>query len=984
MVDPGQSLLDHLNKQHQARQARASFKGAPKIGTGGRFIAPKAKGPGTTFSAPKPQSSGGGGGFFHDIGNVVHTVTHGVEHGANWTRSKGDLAAHDIQAMPAGFVKTGEALSHDAAHVGGLVNKGLGLKQSSYEKAHSHGWETPGIGKAIAKGTYDSVRHPLRDPFQGLLTAFAVASLGAGAAARVAGGAARVGEAADEASLASKIGAAAKGVAEKPKMPNRIIDRPALRINKQDQIESASTPTQLTASQKPLVRAAQELHDRILQRSLWKHNTADNTTSLVNKYANRRIGHSISETNRRTENMAQGDAMAIQAAGHGVGRIGRKRIDTLTRQEANHAILLRDWNALPHEYRDALDKANAGLPETPAVNKLSNLMHDIHMKDVLRLDKKGDVVINKAKYPALHAASKLTGASQKAREAVIKDYGLMQPESMAARRDLPGEIIGTGRSGKGYTNLATSEKDLPRYPRPAGESGGVIGKKQGFIRKTVHATGEGILKGLVPDDTIAGIARSFKQAMSYKQAMDARHELWKGGSDVSRHASDVFIRDPFKPVKPLSQEAAVNMGKEMSTLHTLPDDQGLEQAFRQHMDDVIHPRKAGRAGIEAEGGRYVSRHAVGDLGKTGAPRGTIARKMDAFNSAVTTGTVYAKPSHVPQRYVTDAITSLFSGALTSRKTGQFVKNLEKSLTPQEHMAWEQATGLHGYLALPHEGESLAARSATKGANFFAQHVDARFRRMNLAHEAQKVGINTPQEFRKLLKFAKDPSKRIKIADAQKYEQVLRRTDRTSMMYDGLTPTERATVSRAIWFYPWMKAATRFGGHVAAEHPLAAAGMTAEGHLGRDWQKKEFGALPSFGLGYIPLEGGRKESSAGWLAPFNTTGQVIQTAMHPHDIAQNLNPATQVAASMLGLGGGAASGNALSEGLSPLPEFSILKDYLNPSFAKKKTHLFPHNPSEDWLTRFGIGPSYPRRINRKAAHRDARTGGYDIHIYPKKH
>ena len=254
--------------------------------------------------------------------------------------------------------------------------------------------------------------------------------------------------------------------------------------------------------------------------------------------------------------------------------------------------------------------------------------------------------------------------------------------------------------------------------------------------------------------------------------------------------------------------------------------------------------------------------------------------------------------------------------------------------------------------------------------------------MNLAHEARKAGINTPAEFKKMLKFAADPSKRIKIGDAQKYTQVLNRSNRVSMMYDGLTPKERAVVSRSIWFYPWMKAATRYGGHVAVEHPVVAGVGANVGREGRKFQSQQLGALPGFGLGYIPVEGGHMTSSAGWLEPFNTTGQTLQAAAHPSQVAGNLNPVTSAAASLIGLGG-SQPGGPLADLGAPLPEYSILKDYLDRKSAERKTHLFPHSPNQDWLTRFGVGPSYPRVTNKKTLHKDARTGGYDIHVFPKK-
>ena len=983
MVDPGQSLLDHLNKQQQARRL-ASVKGQVPIGGGRVLPGGKVVPPGPPPSAPP---KGGGGGFLHDIGSLGHTIVHAGTSGEKWTQGKMDLASHDIQAMPAGIWQGISAVGHDSAKAQmALEHKmGLHLPESSYDRrAAATPWETPALGKAMAKQTWGSIRHPGRDPFQTLLTAGMIASAGLGAGARV-GAAGDAFSAADEAGVAGRAGAAAKALAKKPVMPNRIIKVPTLQGNKAGVLDKATHDVQFTAAQRPFARLIQEGHDKLLQRSLDKGTNVGAKETLLKKYADRRVSHAMSEQWRRGENMDVLPQMIHEAGKHfGPG---------LSRKEGNLAIGLRSAQVLPHELKTRLDEVAHEHPGNYDSNqKLAALARSLHEKNVLIQNKAGKVVINKKLYPQLAKADKLAKLGQVARNKVLLDYGLMTPEAMHQREALIAEVARSEaargedglRHGDGYFNLQLSRKKMARFPRPAAATSGVIGKPLASFIDKHGATGEGVLKGLVPDDIMSGIARSVKEASSYKQKMIARDQLHSIGSDVSLHPNDVAVRDPKVVAQQMSTRTKQAVGQEHSTLDTIDGhEHNILDNFKSYMNDVMNPRQAGSVGIREPGVRWVPEHQVGDLGRSAAPRGPLSKKMDAVNSAITSGTVYAKPSHVPQRYVTDATTSLLSGALTSPATHAYLKSLKGVLSEKQLVEANQAGGLHGYLALPHEGESWAAKAASWGANFFANHIDAKFRLMNLAHEARKAGI-PPEEFHKLLKFAADPSKRIKIADAQKYTQVLNRSDRVSMMYDGLTPKERAVVSRAIWFYPWMKAATRYGGHVAAEHPLATAAGIAVGKQGEKFQKHQLGALPGFGFGYIPLDGGKSTSSAGWLEPFNTTGQAIQAVAHPSNIAQNLNPATQAAAALFGLGGGASSGNPLSDIAGPLPEFSIFKDMLNPKYAEKKTHLFPHSPSQDWLTRFFVGPTYPKRTNKKTLHKDARTGGYDIHVYPKKH
>ena len=61
------------------------------------------------------------------------------------------------------------------------------------------------------------------------------------------------------------------------------------------------------------------------------------------------------------------------------------------------------------------------------------------------------------------------------------------------------------RQGDGYFPLKLSEKRLARFPRPAGTTSGVIGRPASDFLNKHGATGEGILKGLMPDNTVAGL-----------------------------------------------------------------------------------------------------------------------------------------------------------------------------------------------------------------------------------------------------------------------------------------------------------------------------------------------------------------------------------------------------------------------------------------------------------------------------------------------
>jgi len=195
-----------------------------------------------------------------------------------------------------------------------------------------------------------------------------------------------------------------------------------------------------------------------------------------------------------------------------------------------------------------------------------------------------------------------------------------------------------------------------------------------------------------------------------------------------------------------------------------------------------------------------------------------------------------------------------------------------------------------------------------------------------------------------------------------------------MMYDGLTAEERRTVARAFWFYPWTKAATRYAGHVAAEHPKVSALAIAESKQGEQMQQKMLGRLPSFEYGLVPFDHGKQTSQLGWLMPFNTAGNVAEYGARPEQIAGNLNPVYGGLVTALGgpnqygeSGQPHPVGQGISEIFGPTPEARILHDYLNQKDVEKKSRMFPHDWKQDFLTSLLVGPSYPKRTNKKALH-----------------
>lgn len=879
-----------------------------------------------------------------------------LKHAGHWVGAKADLAAHDIEAMPAGFAATGEGIGKDIA-------------------AATHGnysfKNTRRIGKGMLESSLESLEHPLRDPFQTLLTVGAVAAPVAGTAARL-GAAAKAASAADEAGVLGRVADVGKALATKPRMPERFLNVPKI-VGKDENAVIAHTPVQLQAAQAPLARAGQALHDKVIQRSLDRNVSAAHPTPLA-RYANRRVGKSFNEAARIGQRVRTVPVEMLERAGRHFDKGVPKSVGQL-------AMFLRSANVTGDEAAAFWKEQAAAGEDTGKLAKAAQRVHDLGL---LRIGDDGRIAINDEKYPALGKADALLRENQGTREGIIKRGKLMSPEGLQTRKNLVAETMHseaarnptTGvREGQGYTPLRTSEKRGFQTPIARGRQPVIPQAKPFSVGK--EATGAGVREGKVPDNTTAGVANATREALRYMGTVEHRGMVARVGSDIKRTGDDVLVADP-KAAK-LGKLAASDeqlLGRQRSTVNTISEEEhaGLAKAMKEKLIDAIPglgdnfaANKEAELGTTAPlGYKWVPRQMLGDLTRSSTARGSVEKAMNDVNSAVTAMTVYFKLSHIPQRGLTNATTSAVSGALFSPKSLHAAITMRKALGDEDFAKASAATGTHGYLALPHEGTSAIAKRASRGASFYAHRIDAPFRFLNLVHEARKAGIDTPDDFRQLVAHASNPAKL-----TPKEREVLGRANRVSMMYDGLGENEQRRLARVLWFYPWTKAATRYVGHTIAEHPLKAAVGGQLGRQGVQVQGQRLGPLPSFEYGLLPLGGGRT-SEPGSLLPFTTTANVAGLIARPGTTLQQANPAYSALLTALagvnqfGEHTNSPIGDAASELFSPTPEAQILSSYRHPT---KPTQIFTNTPLSELARSLG-GPSVPRKTNKAALNKSA--------------
>ncbi|MFL5914123.1 MAG: hypothetical protein ACJ752_00590 [Gaiellaceae bacterium] len=570
--------------------------------------------------------------------------------------------------------------------------------------------------------------------------------------------------------------------------------------------------------------------------------------------------------------------------------------------------------------------------------------------------------------------------------AQLQDYLNRHGEASMFGESEPG-VHGTPREGRGYVPFKIAEARMPRSPI-ARSGSTVVGKAKSPIGAQSF-TGQGLEHGLVPDNTTGLVARHLRSLYRYVNTDEFRRNVLDTGSATRRSARDILVRLPDRPAGKIPLAIERDLGRKNITLDEL---EGHRQALADHIrelvpgynPDALKPAErfkdahseAARYGVgekAPKGYAWVDKNALGDLGNAFSfSRGSAGRFADNVNSAVTLATVYLKPGHLPQRTLTNATTVAFQTSLNPLALKDAV-TLWRQLNHEDRLRALGAAGQGGYEAMPHDGTGFIGRQATKGANWWAHHVDAPFRFANIAYEARRAGYRTAPAFRRFLHILEQPD-RFPKDEALRADAIAKEANRAGIAYDRMSDAERRTVGRVVWFYPWLRNSTLYTGRALVTHPYKASIMAQAGVEGRQHQSNILGDLPSYEQGLLPVGGG-KVSDPGRLFPFSTAADVLQLPEHISGARGNLNPAYGALVDLLtgtnSFGGPTKSPaeTALQDLLAPAPESQIVTGYLH-RHQDQSRRMFPNSGHlhgiEDPLLRALFGAWLPRHFNKPAA------------------
>ena len=947
-------------------------------------------------------------------------------------------------------VKNYEALNHEG-YVGQQLVKGATtiaqMPVGAYELgrlevgAAKQGFEHPAsgqfaktqraIGKAFVQQNVQTVEHPGRNILNTALTVLPFLSGGASVALRGASAASAVGELGDEASLAARAGTVAKTLVKRPDIGERVLKIPGKTLNGEPLPSLIkSEDVQLVKSKGSLARLVQAGHDTVVNRALSKVNEGQQP-GVVARYGFSRAAKSVDEQFRIQHNIDSVLPTILERA---------KAQDGLSGEETSLAHFLRANNVTPEEMatyaraqaekvggttvgRKTFDAqgmphvSGAGIPITEEdaarLTHLANIADSLAQKGVLHLTsgqvamgehvpsplsglepaRSGHTVeINGDAFPTVKATDDAIKEASTQREQILKQHGLIDEAGLTERKNLVGQVLGTGREGQSFTTLRTLKPIAPKsaFARSAGK---IIPRRQ-KLSLGEQATGSGLERGIIPGNTAREVGQGLRAAQRFKLTGDIRQATANLGSDIRQSTEDKLVATTHGPLSKLPDTVQELMGKLHDSSITPAEEAALNSGLRDWVSkNYVKDSDIAVGQMAPEGWRFVHEKLVPDSMKvTGSLKGS--KFVDSLNSAITSATVYTKLGHLPQRLLTNAT----ANAVQTMNPVTIAKNviLAHKLPDRLKMEMEAATGGHASTAplsgIDNTGKVI--RAGRKLAQGWARYADSPFRLNSLLTELRAVGYDTPEKVAEAMRIIKDPTRSgVDGATIMKIDGAVRRSNRAAIMYDGMSNAEKTRVAKYMWFYPWTKGALRFAGHTVADHPIKAGIGGQLGQFGNAASNRELGPRPTYELGLGKLWGGSKfpvVSDLAALTPYGTAAQIGVLASDPFSADSGLpslaNPSLAGAENVIK---GKGFKGFVEGVISPTPEYQVGNAIANPKgsglFPTTSKNLFGASGLSTAFRALTFGTATPRKVNRAKLTEDAKRQHMkfrDIRIYQK--
>lgn len=429
--------------------------------------------------------------------------------------------------------------------------------------------------------------------------------------------------------------------------------------------------------------------------------------------------------------------------------------------------------------------------------------------------------------------------------------------ALAALEELRAELDrGDIRGAESFQGGRVRIPDVPnvrqRQAFKPGQFRGGVPRKPGSV--THGYTGALRESGNYRVKTTQVVAESGLEAQRYASVSRLRSTMLKAARDArpadTARLSWVPVREKSS-LSPKVRQKLRDVGERVETDMPLSIEEKrvAQAAWQEFVDDIFPTNEFKTVGVgeKVPGVKWIPKQALDGINKplaSGAWGASLA-VLDTALNLVKSGIILAKPAYITANA---GGTALFN--LTQQ--GVFLPaNWKRSVALLRHKdlgpAMRDLMGAGASQAiLQGNPRGPLAGALNKTADVAAElMLEPMMRLSALVHEGRRFGIKTNEQW---LDLVQNPAR------LDDLSEMVRRAKDAVVDYEQLGPIERAVARRALFIYPWVKGATRYGGHFLMEHPVQAATYSQLANVGREESDRELGEKPSWARGLFKVGG----------------------------------------------------------------------------------------------------------------------------------
>lgn len=502
-------------------------------------------------------------------------------------------------------------------------------------------------------------------------------------------------------------------------------------------------------------------------------------------------------------------------------------------------------------------------------------------------------------------------------------------------------------SGEPFITMGKPQGARTFSPRPGQVGLGPVEKGRGYQGTRKHRTGKGIQQGVVEDVPAALLSAHHGRQVGY-QAKDLYREALRASTAVKTHPDQIGVRSTRKITQAHRREIA-RAARE-------GDEDAIAAALdRMTRDTIVEGSDGAPVGRQIPGVRWIDRRIIKDIREAGVTQGRAMKVVRGVNAPVRFAQVYARPiayfaQNYPQNYIMGAYLhgprAVAKAMKAARKDrGTLLGDItEQAMGTARTESYRIGAGRKGKLAEAGQRYTERLTSAT----------DRDFRGAMWKTRARERGYLTDAD---QVRLATDPKLR------DDYIAVTRRARKDAVDFDSLTPDERQA-AEFIYFYPWTSRSTAWAARTIANRPVRTAVIAQGAKVAHEKEEQRLGPHPSWMAGMLKTRWGLINPI--YAAPFGTQAELAQTA---RDVAKGRkSPAEAVGTPFLEIAG--------SAGTEP-GGFKTILGQTAPGGALRRAGINPGGifgrPSKTF-PQTGVGPAlgpllgggfYPRKPDKEA-------------------